>query len=97
MTGTLEDTLAQCGTFVGTAKYMAPEQLAGKAYSYAADVWALGICLVEFGTGTHPCVAVHGDAIRNISRKWIRIHMPLHAGAMSPHPIARAGPNNGLR
>jgi hypothetical protein len=54
VTGTLEDTLAQCGTFVGTAKYMAPEQLGGKSYSYAADVWALGICLVEFATGVHP-------------------------------------------
>ena len=39
--------MAFCGTFVGTAKYMAPEQLGGKAYSYAADVWALGICLVR--------------------------------------------------
>jgi serine/threonine protein kinase len=50
----LTSTLEQCDTFLGTARYMAPETLGGKPYSYPADVWALGICLVEFATGRYP-------------------------------------------
>ena len=54
VTGSLDNTMAKMTTFVGTARYMAPEQLGGKAYSFPADVWALGICLAEFATGVHP-------------------------------------------
>jgi serine/threonine protein kinase len=54
VTGSLDNTMAKMTTFVGTARYMAPEQLGGKAYSFPADVWALGICLAEFATGMHP-------------------------------------------
>lgn len=50
----LTSTLEQCDTFLGTARYMAPETLGGKPYSFPADVWALGICLVEFATGRYP-------------------------------------------
>jgi serine/threonine protein kinase len=50
----LTSTLEECETFLGTARYMAPETLGGKPYSYPADVWALGICLVEFATGRYP-------------------------------------------
>lgn len=54
VTGELSKDAEALGTFVGTARYMAPEQLSGKSYSYAADIWALGICLMEFTTGEHP-------------------------------------------
>ena len=50
----LSDTMGQCDTFLGTARYMAPETLAGKPYSYPADVWSLGICLYEFAVGKYP-------------------------------------------
>ena len=50
----LSDTLGQCETFLGTARYMAPETLAGNTYSYPADIWAVGICLVEFANGAYP-------------------------------------------
>jgi serine/threonine protein kinase len=54
VTGELSKDAEALGTFVGTARYMAPEQLSGQSYSYPADIWALGICLMEFATGEHP-------------------------------------------
>jgi len=51
---TLQDTLVQANTFVGTVQYMSPERLAGNGYSYPSDIWALGITLVFLATGHHP-------------------------------------------
>lgn len=38
---------ALCATFAGTPLYMAPEQFQGHAYSYPADMWALGCIAYE--------------------------------------------------
>ena len=46
--------MGQCDTFLGTARYMAPETLGGKKYSFPADIWSLGICLYEFAVGRYP-------------------------------------------
>lgn len=46
--------LAKTYTIVGTPHYMAPEVLASKGYSYAADLWSLGVCIFEFCTGSLP-------------------------------------------
>eukprot|EP00164_Ancoracysta_twista_P003633 GFYU01004868.1.p1 GENE.GFYU01004868.1~~GFYU01004868.1.p1 ORF type:complete len:333 (-),score=102.63 GFYU01004868.1:156-1154(-) len=43
-----------CETFVGTATYMSPERLTGDNYSYPADIFAWGVCLVEMATGVYP-------------------------------------------
>jgi len=42
------------GAFVGTPRYMAPEQLRGEPASTAWDVWALAVIAFEMLTGTHP-------------------------------------------
>ena len=42
------------GTTLGTAAYMAPEQLAHHRVTASADVWALGAVLLECLTGTRP-------------------------------------------
>ena len=44
-------TMTLTGTAIGTASYMAPEQLEGKHVGPAADVWSLGIVLLECLTG----------------------------------------------
>ena len=41
-------------TVVGTPQYMAPEIILGKGYSFAADLWSLGIILFEFICGAVP-------------------------------------------
>jgi serine/threonine protein kinase len=44
-------TLTLTGTMLGTATYMAPEQLENHAVGPSADVWSLGIVLLECLTG----------------------------------------------
>lgn len=41
-------------TFVGTIAYMSPERLKGDNYTYASDVWGLGIAVMECVMGRHP-------------------------------------------
>lgn len=41
-------------SFVGTKMYMSPERLLGQAYSYACDVWSLGVMLMTALFGVHP-------------------------------------------
>lgn len=50
----LQNSIAMCGTFVGTFKYMSPERVMNKPYSYASDIWGLGIVLIECATGSFP-------------------------------------------
>lgn len=47
---------AEPGTVVGTAAYLAPEQLRGGPAIAASDVYALGLTLIEAITGRHPFI-----------------------------------------
>lgn len=46
--------LTGAGTVLGTAKYMAPEQIGGDRVDGRADLYALGVILFECVTGTNP-------------------------------------------
>jgi len=39
---------------VGTMPYMSPERMEGEKYSFEADIWSLGIILIELITGSYP-------------------------------------------
>jgi serine/threonine protein kinase len=40
--------------WIGTMTYMSPERLTGDTYSYSADIWSLGIVIVEAAVGRYP-------------------------------------------
>jgi hypothetical protein len=48
------ETLTAQGDVPGTLAYIAPERLAGRATTEAADVWAVGVMLWEALAGRHP-------------------------------------------
>ncbi|GAX73570.1 hypothetical protein CEUSTIGMA_g1021.t1 [Chlamydomonas eustigma] len=50
----MNGTLAVCNTFLGTVTYMSPERLENMQYSFPADIWSLGLSLVEAATGRYP-------------------------------------------
>ncbi|RCV31240.1 hypothetical protein SETIT_6G160700v2 [Setaria italica] len=55
VTSGLHDSVSTCATFVGTVTYMSPERI--RNYSYAADIWSLGLTVLECATGRFPyCV-----------------------------------------
>jgi hypothetical protein len=56
----VDNTVAQCHTFLGTVTYMSPERINGQPYSFPADVWALGLSLLECATGRYPYDASGG-------------------------------------
>lgn len=43
-----------CDTFVGTATHMSPERVLGEDYSFAADIWSLGLVAYELASGQYP-------------------------------------------
>lgn len=50
----LQNTIAMCGTFVGTFKYMSPERIQNCPYSFASDIWSFGLVMIECATGIYP-------------------------------------------
>ncbi|MEM9538894.1 MAG: WD40 repeat domain-containing serine/threonine-protein kinase [Cyanobacteria bacterium P01_E01_bin.42] len=50
---TAKTALAKTGTMVGSAAYVAPEQLRGKSV-YASDLYSLGVICIHLLTGFHP-------------------------------------------
>ena len=49
-----EDCDSIARTFVGTVLFMAPERLTSQEYSYASDIWGVGLCALECALGEYP-------------------------------------------
>jgi serine/threonine protein kinase/Tol biopolymer transport system component len=76
-----ESTLTRAGVAVGTAAYMAPEQVRGEEVDARADLWSLGVVLYEMVTGRRPFPGDNPEAIR---------HAVL---TREPEPVARLRPD----
>ena len=50
----LENSIGKAMTIVGTFKYMSPERILGRDYSYGGDIWSLGLMIIECATGKYP-------------------------------------------
>lgn len=54
-----EGSTSETRTFVGTFAYMSPERLHGDSYTYASDIWGLGMVVVECALGRAPFDSLH--------------------------------------
>ncbi|MFN3750124.1 MAG: protein kinase domain-containing protein [Thiobacillus sp.] len=70
----------QLGTVLGSPKYMAPEQVAGKATDSRTDIFALGVVLYEMLTGKPP---FDGDNLSAIMYKILN-EAPAPPSALNP-------------
>ncbi|KAK8509100.1 hypothetical protein V6N12_018188 [Hibiscus sabdariffa] len=50
----VKNTSGRANTFVGTYNYMSPERIVGDSYGIDADIWSLGLLLLECATGKFP-------------------------------------------
>jgi len=88
----LESTLGSAGTFVGTAHYMSPERIVGDGYSFAADVWCIGLIALECATGTYPYAAsVSGGNANYFELVKAIVEGPLPTEDPSLQPLLEAG------
>ena len=61
----------QCATFVGTVAYMSPGRIRNENYSYAADIWSLGLTILECATGKFPYDVNEGPANLMLQVSWL--------------------------
>ena len=79
--------LTSTGQVLGTARYMAPEQLRGKPVDGRADQYAAALVFFEAATGVHPFQFAHGSTGSVVAR----LHRPApHLSAWCPEPVPAA-------
>ncbi len=95
-----DDALTRTGDVVGTLAYMAPEQAEGRAVTWSADLYALGLVLFEALAGVNPVRGrTPASTIRRVGERLpalgrLRRDLPLELcaaidAAVSPHPEQR--------
>jgi eukaryotic-like serine/threonine-protein kinase len=78
-----ESRATQAGVVLGTAHYLAPEQVEGKESDHRADLYALGIVVYEMLTGETPFT---GDNPVVIAYQRVRQDVPLPSGRVNGIP-----------
>jgi serine/threonine protein kinase/tetratricopeptide (TPR) repeat protein len=73
-----DQTMTASGMVMGTLAYMSPEQMLGEPVDGRADLWSLGVILVEMLTGEHPA---GGDYASGTLARRIEAR---HPGTMTP-------------
>lgn len=84
---------AQCNTFLGTVTYMSPERINNEKYSFSADIWSLGLSLVELSTGRYPYDASEGplQLMIHVRPAWALAGWLGHAPAPGPRGLLLQG------
>jgi len=78
-----ESKATQAGVLLGTAHYIAPEQVEGKESDHRSDLYALGVVLYEMLTGTTPFT---GDTPLIVAYQRVREDVPLPSAAINGIP-----------
>jgi len=65
---------SMCATWVGTVTYMSPERIKGNSYSFNADVWALGVIVVEATLGRYVCARLGPLTLPLLCRAHVKTH-----------------------
>ncbi len=78
-----ESRATQAGVVLGTAHYLAPEQVEGKESDHRADLYALGIVVYEMLTGETPFT---GDNPVVIAYQRVRQDVPAPSGRVNGIP-----------
>jgi serine/threonine protein kinase len=78
---------------------MSPERIEGKPYSFPADIWSLGLVLVEAATGRYPYDATGGPVELMIQvgaagwvRGWLRLTARPQPCTPFPQPLSTDPP-----
>ena len=90
------ETLTETGMVVGTAHYLSPEQVSGKAATPASDLYAVGAILYEMLTGVRPfeadtplAVAMRRLTDDPASPEQVRAGVPKPVADVAMHALAR--------
>mmetsp|Transcript_15329 Transcript_15329/g.23865 ORF Transcript_15329/g.23865 Transcript_15329/m.23865 type:complete len:327 (-) Transcript_15329:49-1029(-) len=84
------DNEAKGSSWVGTASYMSPERLLGCQYSHKADIWSLGILILECALGRHPYLSADGGqtVVFELMQRVVSEPAPIpEGGSLSPELV----------
>jgi serine/threonine protein kinase len=81
------DNLTSVGAFLGTIKYMSPEQARGEEIDFRSDIFSFGIILYELFSGSNPFTGQAAELLYNIQVQHPKPLYKMHTGC--PLKLAR--------